>query len=339
VLTPVRDYTAAERLLHRLALSLPIVGELSFGLENAVFGHELAPRDSVYVTGLARAGTTALTRALYKTGRFASLTYADMPFVLAPNLWSKVFRSSGWDETPRERAHGDGIDVSISSPEAFEEVFWRVNMDLPYVAATELVQHAVPEEVVGRLRRYQSLVCLRYQRGRYLAKNNNHVLRIGSLAASMPESTFLVVFREPMEHSDSLLRQHVRFRGSDRFTRQYMTWLAHHEFGAVHRPFRFVGQGAAIGSPEERAYWLQRWIDAYSHLLPILQQARPNVFGVSHRRLCEEGEYRRSLFDRLGLPDPGPVFARRRDVTDSSGLSPASLARASEVHAALEAVR
>ena len=43
----------------------------------------------VFVTGMARSGTTILLQALHDTGKFASLTYADMPIVLSPNLWSK----------------------------------------------------------------------------------------------------------------------------------------------------------------------------------------------------------------------------------------------------------
>ena len=49
--------------------------------------------------------------------------YKDMPFILAPNLWSKLsFNKKNIDLV--ERAHGDGIRVSVESPEAFEEVFW-----------------------------------------------------------------------------------------------------------------------------------------------------------------------------------------------------------------------
>ena len=51
------------------------------------------------------------------------LSYADMPFVLYSNLWSKISFNKNSKYT--ERAHGDGIKVSTESPEAFEEVFWK----------------------------------------------------------------------------------------------------------------------------------------------------------------------------------------------------------------------
>ena len=68
--------------------------------------------------------STILLNAIYKSNVFASLSYSDMPFVLAPNLWSKIsFKKK--DLELKERAHGDGIKVSTESPEAFEEVFWK----------------------------------------------------------------------------------------------------------------------------------------------------------------------------------------------------------------------
>jgi hypothetical protein len=77
----------------------------------------------VFIAGLARAGTTILMRRFYASQAFRSLTYRDMPFVLAPTLWRKLAAQSGRNLVTAERAHGDGILVDIDSPESFEEVF------------------------------------------------------------------------------------------------------------------------------------------------------------------------------------------------------------------------
>lgn len=88
--------SALDRALHRLALGSPAVAEIAFGLDRIV--SRAGPGDPearhVFVCGLARAGTTALTRRLHASGAFASLTYRDMPFVLAPNLW-RACRAAG----------------------------------------------------------------------------------------------------------------------------------------------------------------------------------------------------------------------------------------------------
>ena len=55
---------------------------------------------------------------------FASLTYQDMPFILSPNIWSKLNKNSIVIDK-QERAHNDGIKIDTNSPEAFEEIFWK----------------------------------------------------------------------------------------------------------------------------------------------------------------------------------------------------------------------
>ena len=98
--------------------------EISFDLENTFVNLECYLDNNVFITGLARSGTTILLNSLYKSNSFASLTYLDMPFVLAPNLWSKISSKKIFIDV-KERAHEDGIKLSIESPEAFEEVFWK----------------------------------------------------------------------------------------------------------------------------------------------------------------------------------------------------------------------
>ena len=206
----VADYSLLDRVLHRLALGSTALAELSFDLEKQFARPSAQRRDAVYVTGLARAGTTALMRALHDNGQFASLTYDDMPFLLAPNLWAKL---SGIDKRQRilqERAHGDGVQVDFDSPEALEGVFWRMQCGGDYIKPAFLQPHELSRPTLVQLGHYQSLVCRRYGRERYLAKNNNLMLRLSSMAAQQPDTTFLVVFRDPLAQARSLLQQHKR---------------------------------------------------------------------------------------------------------------------------------
>ena len=84
--------------------------------------------DHVFIAGLARSGTTILLNAIYQSNQFASLTYDDMPFILAPNFWTKTSPKKRHGKL-QERAHGDNIRISTNSPEAFEEVFWKTFSD------------------------------------------------------------------------------------------------------------------------------------------------------------------------------------------------------------------
>ena len=120
----MNNYSWLEQKFHKFALSSQFMREVTFDFESKNISPSSETENHIFITGLARAGTTILLNALYKSNIFASLSYADMPFVLAPNLWSKIsFIKKDLDL--KERAHGDGIKVSKESPEAFEEVFWK----------------------------------------------------------------------------------------------------------------------------------------------------------------------------------------------------------------------
>ena len=117
-------YSWAQQKLHQFALASQFMRETTFE-ETSLVAFKKTTDDHVFVTGISRSGTTTLLNALYESNQFSSLSYQDMPFVLAPNLWSKLsFHKQ--DDVWLERAHGDGIKLSEASPEAFEEVFGKL---------------------------------------------------------------------------------------------------------------------------------------------------------------------------------------------------------------------
>ena len=119
----MNNYSLLQQKLHQFALSSKFMREVMFDIESSAVSINQTDDNHVFVSGLARSGTTILLNAIHESNEFASLSYKDMPFILAPNLWSKLsFNKRNVDLV--ERAHGDGIKVSNESPEAFEEVFW-----------------------------------------------------------------------------------------------------------------------------------------------------------------------------------------------------------------------
>ena len=98
---------------------------MSFDLEKSYFlkYYDDYPDNHVFIIGLARSGTPILLNSIHETKIFGSLSYGDMPFILSPNLQSKI-NGNRFQKASIEGAHGDGIVISTNSPEAFEEVFW-----------------------------------------------------------------------------------------------------------------------------------------------------------------------------------------------------------------------
>ena len=97
-------------------------------LESRVLADDLADVTidrPVYVTGLARAGTTIVTEMLAESEQLTSHTYGDFPFIFTP-FWRNWLaqRSRVANPVKSQRAHADRIEISLDSPEAFEEVLW-----------------------------------------------------------------------------------------------------------------------------------------------------------------------------------------------------------------------
>ncbi|MEM1057662.1 MAG: sulfotransferase [Verrucomicrobiota bacterium] len=330
------DYSGSSKMLHKLALN-PAVAEMSFDLERKLHGRDApdaARGRHVFVCGLARAGTTILMRELYATGEFGSLTYRDMPFVLAPNLWRGLWQKSAKKHASAARAHDDGLEHGFDSPEALEEVFWRIQAGGDYLEKDRLQPMDANEETVDALRAYIGVILKATGKPRYLSKNNNSILRLGSVAKAFPESRILVPYRDPRQHAFSLFKQHRHFQQmhqEDPFALQYMRWLAHHEFGADHRPFRFQPEEELPGNPESFDYWVTLWCQVYEHLLAHLPETARLV---SYERLCGETELVwTALADDLILGNaPAPDNLRAAQVAETPELSDAVRVRAETCH-------
>ena len=265
------EYSGVEKFLHRFYLSNYFISKASFEIEESLFGTEINDQkieQIVFVTGLARSGTTAVMRKLYETGAFASLTYNNMPFLFMPNLWKNKKAMA-----LKQRAHQDGIMVSGDSPEEFDEYFWKVFLKDRYIGES-LTMHDIPTDVLTQYQTYVSLICKSQGKRRYLSKNNNNLLRIDALQ-KLGNAKIIFMYRHPVDHSASLLKLHQSFTAmqqKDSFVREYFDFLGHHEFGGNHKPFLFSSNSPVNTEKyhtDDINYWLANWINYYSHLLEI----------------------------------------------------------------------
>ena len=284
------NYGTGSRFLHQLALGNTVVGEAAFDIERMVYASktiDVLEGKHLFIAGLARAGTTILMRQFYTRGHFCSLTYRDMPFILAPNMWRLLTRSSQRRTTAQERAHGDGLEVDYDSPEALEEVFWRVFCKGEYIHPNYLEPMTANREIIEKFRSFVALVIKDSKARRYLSKNNNNILRLSSIAEAFPRAAIVIPFRDPIQQAYSLMNQHRRFlkiHAKEPFSKKYMTWLAHHEFGSDHRPFNFNGRTDLADDTDQLRYWLERWVDAYTYIKTNLP---PQAILISYEGLCD----------------------------------------------------
>jgi hypothetical protein len=241
----------------------------------------------VFVAGLARSGTTILLNAIYQSNQFASLTYDDMPFILAPNFWAKISPRKSHHEL-QERAHGDGIKVSSNSPEAFEEVYWRTFGD----------DLKIREEFFIK---FISLILKNNNKTRYLSKNNQNIRRLNLISEIFPCSKILIPFRDPLQQALSLFSQHIKFgqeQNEDTFVRDYMRWIGHSEFGLDYRMIH--PSNLLYPNEKEFNHWLEQWYLTYKSVLELSAE-HGEFYLIGYESLCNNPNVWVNVKDLLGI--------------------------------------
>lgn len=282
-------YSALDRLVHNIAFSSRSAQIALSGVEDKLFSRQLnriqADRP-VFVSALPRAGTTLLLEMLESSGEFGVHIYRDMPLLLTPLLWSKLSGSFRQSDEPRERAHGDGMMVSVESPEAFEETLWAEFWPDQYKEAWVEPWHPrfKHEQFEDFFRQHFKKILLLRQTvdkrpERYLSKNNMNIGRLEYILKAFPDAQIVVPFRTPLQHAASLLKQHLGFlklHEEDEFARRYMREIGHYDFGHNLKPINFNGwvQRYPELKPTHLDFWLRYWVEAYQ---AIFERSNPAI--------------------------------------------------------------
>ncbi|NEX17463.1 MAG: hypothetical protein C1943_12760 [Halochromatium sp.] len=271
-------YGAGGRLVHALAFSGPSTQQQLARFDNWLFADTIADipdNPPIFITSLARGGTTALLNAMHDLPLISTHRYCDMPFMSAPMLWSQLARRSRV-VAERERAHGDGIRINLQSPEGFDEIFWRLYWPEKYRKTALLLWQRSDFKAEAQhffRMHFRKIAKLRHpitaSAVRYLSKNNANIARLDLLPTLFPGCQLIIALREPSAHSASLHRQHLNFihlHNKDAFAMRYMKDIGHLEFGALHRPIAFDPDVLAGYDPTQPNYWLVYWITAFEHI-------------------------------------------------------------------------
>ena len=265
----------------------------------------------VYVTGLARAGTTITLELLSRHRDIATHRYRDMAQPYLPFVWNRLLdRLPLPAPRPAERLHKDGILVSRDSPEAVEETIWnwffpRLHDEVhPAVLGADTTNPPFERyyrDHIGKL-------LLAHGRRRYLAKANYNVTRLAYLIRLFPGARFLVVARRPTAHFASWLKQHELISQTHRHDPRWVAAtrsVGHHEFGEGQRFINAADtdrvraiRGAWDTGRHARAFgWY--WSSIYGHVLDLIDRdplVRAATLIVRHEDLCAEP---RETIDRM----------------------------------------
>lgn len=283
------NYSFLDKLLYKFFLGNNIFQEVLFDVDKLFFYKKKKEINSLIITGLPRSGTTILLNELYKTKKFASLTFQDLPFLLSPNIYNflrKIIKTllliNLWEKfvlknkkNLNERIHRDGIFVSDEMPEAFDEVFWRVFNNKKYITKNYLLTHNIGENEMIEYQKYVNIITFRENKNLYIAKNNNNILRLNSFKKL--KNTFIIVtFRDPLFHSHSLIKTHkiiIDSQKKNNFIKNYMDYLVHHEFGQNLKTMKFDNNFETEYLNTDINFWLSYWIYIYQNILKNYNQS------------------------------------------------------------------
>ncbi len=257
----------------------------------------------VYVTGLARSGTTILLETLARHPDVATHRYRDFPMLFTPYLWNRwLDRVPRKEEQATERSHGDGIAVTSESPEAFEEPLWMAffpDQHDPSISA--VLDHHTRAPAFERFYRdhIRKLLAVRGRR-RYVAKGNYNVTRIGYLAGLFPDARFVIPVRNPVWHIASLMKQHRLFLEGQQDNppaRRHLRRVGHFEFGEDRRPIN-AGDATATAqvmelwrTGEEVRGWARYWSQMHHFIADLAERDRASghaILTVRYEDLCAE---------------------------------------------------
>ena len=342
------DYTSADQFVHRLAFSGPRLQRALARFEDRIFAEKLnriSDTPPIFITGLPRAGTTVVLNALARVPEVATHTYRDMPLVLSPLLWQRASRPFARRAALRERAHGDGLEIGLDSPEAFEEAVWRTLR--PQDFTSDRLPLLGPgdydgETVAFLTAHFRKIRAARnVPDGRYVSKNNGNIARLNVLPEMFPGCRIVTPVRDPIAHAASLLRQHRNFldlHSKDPFGEAYMRDIGHFEFGRLHKPIAFAGVSDPGQGPDLPDYWLTYWIAAHGHILDHADR----LILVTHEALCADPDgIMRALCAQLDLDDSAGVefaslFRPTKPSREAGRFDPALRAKAQALYRQLE---
>lgn len=319
-------YSVLERILCRLAFKTRAAQVALADIEDKIYAKQLeltTVERPVFITALPRAGTTLLLECCACMPEFASHCYRDMPFVLTPCLWKQFSIAFRKTSEALERPQRDGVFITFDSPEALEEVLWKVFWYKHY-----LNDRIVPWQCEDNVEfedffrnHMRKVIFLRRGKDapqtRYISKNNVNIARTAMLHRIFPNSLIIVPFRQPLQHAGSLLSQHqnfLRIHKNDPFASEYMREIGHYDFGENLLPIDFAGwlDGRKSKNYGSLVFWLEYWIASYKCLLT---EAAGFLHFLSYEELCDNPSHGlRILADVIKSRDPDALLSQAGNV-------------------------
>ena len=299
------DFPTPMYYLAKFFHSYPILAKILDSIETQSLRkslQEIRVDRPVFITGLARAGSTITLEMLSKHPEIATHRYFHMVLPFAPYWIAQVASRVPLMTSPVERLHRDRIIVTKDSPEAVEEIIWQFFFkDTQDESISNIIipKSQFPEfETFYRLHIKKLLISQNVPR--YLAKNNYNVARMEYLLNIFPDVRFVILVRNPFDHIASLAKQDIVIRELEQNNYLLLDWtkiIGHLEFGSARVCINLDNfdtiQKIRHLWKQKNTYikaWALYWTSMYSYIHHSLE-SNPNLsqccIVVRYEDLCE----------------------------------------------------
>lgn len=273
-------------------------------LESKTLAKKLANteiQNPIYISGLARSGTTILLEILSHHSKLAYHSYRDFATMFTPYIANKIyhfFDSFCREEKPQERSHKDGIMVSSRSPEAMEEILWQYFFtDLHSQEQTNILDRKnANKKFADFYSQHIKKLLLAQQKKYYIAKSNYNITRVDYILSLFPDAKFVIVVRDPVAHIDSYIQTHQHFvkqQKQNKNALKHMNLSGHFEFGLNFKPIVIDSKNNKIIKEEFaknnliHAFSLY-WNEIHNYINQISQNFKENILLVRYEDLCNK---------------------------------------------------
>lgn len=277
---------------------------------------EVSIKSPIYITGLARSGTTILLEKLTSHPDLISYRYKDFPLVHIPVWWQRFLERAGsGDIKSIERAHKDRIKITPDSPEAMEEILWMSFFkDIHDSSENNILdKNTFNSEFVDFYKKTIQKIVFSRNGTRYIAKGNYNISRIEYINTIFPDAKFILTIRNPVDHIASLMKQHSLFsqlEQDDKKILTYMQTLGHFEFGLDRRPINFGNSKITseiqshLNNNENIIGLAKYWSSVYSYVADLLEekQLARKILLIDYDKFCQKpAEILDSIYSKCDL--------------------------------------
>jgi hypothetical protein len=235
------DFPAPMYFIAKMAHQFPILANLMNRTESLVLRKQMADFEidsPIYVTGMARAGTTITLEMLSQHPSVASHRYLHMVLPYTPHFIQLAANVLPLMKSPVERLHKDRMLVTRDSPEAVEEIIWQrfFSSIVDESQSNILDSTSSNPDFEMFYREHLRKLLFNQNAARYAAKNNYNVSRMEYLKKMFPDVRFIIVVRNPFDHIASLAKQDMILRSLESADPRLLDWtkiIGHREFGSA----------------------------------------------------------------------------------------------------------